>query len=44
LSIAYDHIRGSGTPAASDMRTTLVIATAEPLALAAAAAFPGADS
>jgi hypothetical protein len=30
--------------AAWDMRTTLVIAAAEPLALAAAAAFPGADS
>ena len=28
LSIAYDHVRGSDTPAAWDMRTTLVIATA----------------
>jgi H+-transporting ATPase len=27
LSIAYDHVRGSGQPVAWDMRTTLVIAT-----------------
>jgi H+-transporting ATPase len=27
LSIAYDHVRGSGKPVAWDMRTTLVIAT-----------------
>jgi H+-transporting ATPase len=27
LSIAYDHVRGSDTPAAWDMRTTLAIAT-----------------
>jgi hypothetical protein len=44
LSIAYDRVRGADTRAAWDMRTTLVIAAAEPLALAAAAAFPGADS
>ncbi len=28
LSIAYDHVRGSDTPAAWDMRTVLVVATA----------------
>ena len=28
LSIAYDHVRGSPTPAAWDMRTVLVVATA----------------
>ena len=28
LFIAYDHVRGSDTPAAWDMRTVLVVATA----------------